>query len=107
MSSAVPIIIVLVAAILAFVVGAIIAGRNGYKKLGEVVARCRRGHLFTTEWTSGASLRRIDLGWARIQRCPVGDHLTIVVPVKDSDLTPEDKRLARKHRDGVGGRRAG
>ena len=106
MSSVLPFIIIVIAALVAFAAGAVIARRRGYTRPGEVVARCRRGHLFTTEWTARASRHRIDLGWARIQRCPVGDHLTLIVPVKDSDLSPEQKRQAREHRDGAVDRRA-
>jgi hypothetical protein len=41
----------------------------------------------------------IDLGWARVQRCPVGDHWTLVTPVDRSSLTPEERKAARQHRD--------
>jgi hypothetical protein len=99
MSSAAPIIIIVVAGLLAFAAGAIIARRRGYAGLEEVVARCRQGHLFTTVWASKVSIHEIDLGWARLQRCPVGDHWTLVVPVKDSDLTAEERRIAGQHRD--------
>jgi hypothetical protein len=98
-SEVLPIIIVVIAALLAFAAGAVLAKRKGYLGFREVVARCGRGHLFTTVWAAKASRRQIDLGWARIQRCPVGDHWTIAVPVDDSDLTPEDKKLALQHRD--------
>jgi hypothetical protein len=97
--SFVPLLIIVVVALLAFAAGALIARRRGYTQTGQVVARCRRGHLFTTVWMARASLRRLDLGWARIQRCPVDNHLTLVVRVKESDLTPEQKKLARKVRD--------
>jgi hypothetical protein len=99
MSQILPIIIVVIAALLAFAAGAVMAKRKGYLRPGEVVARCRRGHLFTTVWAAKASRHQFDLGWARIQRCPVGDHWTIVVPVDDSDLTPDDRKLAAQHRD--------
>jgi hypothetical protein len=105
MSEIVPILIIVVVAILAFVAGALIARRKGYNRPGEVVARCRRGHLFTTVWSAKASGRRVDLGWARIQRCPVGDHLTIVFPVRNTDLTAEQRKEARKYRDEAAGSR--
>jgi hypothetical protein len=101
MSQIVPVIIVVIAALLAFGVGAVLARRRGYTEPKEVVVRCRRGHLFTTFWAAHASRGRIDLGWARIQRCPMGDHWTIVFPVKESDLTPEDKKRASQYRDGA------
>jgi hypothetical protein len=98
-SSAVPLIVIVIVALLAFVAGVLIAWRRGYTKPRELVARCRRGHLFTTVWMARTSTRSIDLGWARIQRCPVENHWSLVVPVKDSDLTPEQKRSARRYRD--------
>ena len=56
------------------VVGTIIARRLGYKIGGNTVVRCREGHVFTTIWIPGVSLKAIRLGWARYQRCPVGGH---------------------------------
>jgi hypothetical protein len=100
MSTAAPIVVIVVA-LLVFAAGAVLARRLGYTNQAEVVARCRRGHLFTTVWaspTSRASWQRIDLGWARIQRCPVAGHWSLVVRVKDSDLTAEARRLAEQHR---------
>ncbi len=104
MSQALPVIIIFVAALLAFVAGVVIARRKGCNtRTGQVVARCRKGHLFTTVWNAPPSVHRIDLGWARIQRCPVGNHLTLVVMVKDSELTAEERRIAKETRDsGVG-----
>ena len=99
MSSVVPIIIVIIAALLAFAAGAVLARRRGYTRVGEVVARCGRGHLFATEWNRKFSPRELGLGWTRLQRCPVGDHWTFVRPVQASALTPEEMRLARQHRD--------
>ncbi len=79
--------------------GTLIARRLGYKIGGNTVVRCRQGHLFTTIWVPGASLKAIRLGWARIQRCPVGKHWTLVMPVKDSDLSDEERRTAAQNRD--------
>jgi len=89
--------IVFVVATLA--VGTLIARRLGYKVGGNVVVRCRQGHLFTTIWVPGASLKSVRLGWWRFQRCPVGKHWSLVAPVKESDLTEEEKRVARENRD--------
>jgi hypothetical protein len=80
-------------------VGTLIARRSGYNLGGEVIARCSAGHLFTTIWVPGVSFKAIRLGWMRFQRCPVGDHWSIVVPVKDSDLTDEQRRSAARSRD--------
>jgi hypothetical protein len=95
----VPIIIVIIAALLAFAAGAVLARRRGYHQVGEVVARCGRGHLFTTAWNRPLSSRELSLGWTRLQRCPVGGHWTFVRLVENSALTPEEKRIAREHRD--------
>ena len=64
------------------IVATLIARSRGYNLGGHVVARCQQGHLFTTIWVPGASIKAVRLGWARLQRCPVGDHWTLVVPVR-------------------------
>ena len=89
--------IVLVAAVLA--IGTAIARRLGYKVGGNTVVRCRQGHLFTTLWIPGVKLKAIDLGIARIQHCPVGKHWTLVVPVREADLTDDERRFAAEHHD--------
>jgi hypothetical protein len=66
---------------------------------GNTTVRCREGHLFTTIWVPGASIKSVRLGWARLQYCPVGRHWTLVTPVKDSDLSEEEKRIAAENRD--------
>jgi hypothetical protein len=77
----------------------LIARRLGYNVGGNVVVRCRKGHLFTTLWIPGVKLKAIDLGIARLQFCPVGRHWTLVVPVRDADLTDEERLSAAKHHD--------
>ena len=37
--------------------------------------------------------------WARSQYCPVGRHWSLVVPVKDADLTPAERAQAAERRD--------
>jgi hypothetical protein len=86
------------------VVGAIagvtlIARRLGYNLGGNTVVRCRQGHLFTTIWIPGIKLKELDLVVARVQRCPVGNHWSLVVPVRDADLTDEERQFAREHHD--------
>lgn len=71
------------------------AGRPG----GNVVVRCRSGHVYTTIWIPGASAKSVRLGLWRLQRCPVGQHWSIVTPVREYDLTKQEKRLARKAKD--------
>jgi len=72
---------------------------RGYRVGGNLVVRCRRGHLFTTIWLPGASLKAIRLGWWRLQRCPVGKHWSVVTPVKESELSEDERRIAGEHRD--------
>jgi hypothetical protein len=75
----------------------VVAKRRGLPALGgEVVVRCSQGHLFRTNWSSLGSFTSIRLGSARFQHCPVGDHWSLVRPVKDSDLTAEDRRMVEQ-----------
>jgi hypothetical protein len=85
--------------VLLVVGGSFVARRPGYNMGGEVVVRCREGHLFTTIWVPFASLKAIRLGWFRLQRCPVGNNWTFVAPVKESDLTEEERLIAGQYRD--------
>jgi hypothetical protein len=62
----------------------LLARRLGYKVGGRTLVRCRQGHEFTTLWIPGVKLTAIDLGVARIQRCPVGDHWSLVTPVRQA-----------------------
>jgi hypothetical protein len=87
--------------ILVLVVGAIVlvenllVRRQGYAIPGRTIVRCNQGHLFTTTWIEGGSLKAIRLGpLTRYQRCPVGKHWGIVHPVKDEDLPDEQRRIA-------------
>jgi len=73
--------------------------RKGYKLGNDTIVRCGAGHLFTTIWVPLASLKAIRLGWWRFQRCPVGNHWTLVHPVKESELTPQELASARAARD--------
>jgi hypothetical protein len=73
--------------------------RRGYGLGGQVVVRCRDGHLFCTLWVPAASLKAVRLGPWRIQRCPVGHHWTLVTPVDRTQLTPDELRLALETRD--------
>ena len=86
-------------AIAAVAVEIVTLRRRGYRLGGNVVVRCRQGHLFTTIWLPAASLKSLRLGPRRLQRCPVGHHWSIVKPVRESDLTEEERRSAREHRD--------
>jgi hypothetical protein len=66
---------------------------------GRVVVRCREGHLFTTLWVPGASLKSVRLGPWRLQRCPVGRHWSVVTPVKEASLSSSELDAARATRD--------
>ena len=92
--------ITLLVVIVVVVVGAtLIAQRRGYRMGGNTVVRCRKGHLFTTIWVPGVSLKSVRLGWLRLQHCPVGSHWSLVTPIKDADLTDEERRVSREQRD--------
>jgi hypothetical protein len=97
--SAIVAVVIGVAAVLALAVGTVAARRRGYALGGNTVVRCLSGHLFTTIWMPGASFKAIRLGWWRFQRCPVGEHWTLVAPVRDADLTDAERRLAAQCRD--------
>lgn len=79
--------------------GTLVARRMGYKVGGNTIVRCRDGHLFTTIWIPGGSLKAVRLGWVRYQRCPVGGHWTFVRPVREADLTDADRQIAKQYRD--------
>jgi hypothetical protein len=83
----------------ALVAGTVLARGRGYGFGANTIVRCRRGHLYTTIWIPGVKLKALDLGVARLQYCPVGEHWSLVTPVRDSDLTDRERKLARAHRD--------
>jgi hypothetical protein len=89
----------LLVVVTALVVWTVVARKRGYKLGGDVVVRCGQGHLFTTIWVPGASIKAVKLGWVRIQYCPVGRHWALVKPVRDEDLTDEELRAAHEHHD--------
>lgn len=80
-------------------VGTVVARRLGYKVGGRTIVRCRQGHLFTTIWIPGVTVKAIKLGWFRFQRCPVGHHWSLVSPVRDADLTAMERVMAERRRD--------
>ena len=82
------------------VIGVTLIGRRlGYSLGTNTIVRCRQGHLFTTIWIPGVKLKELDLVVARVQRCPVGKHWSLVVPVRNVDLTDEERQFARDHHD--------
>jgi hypothetical protein len=79
--------------------GTLIARRLGYNLGTNTLVRCRKGHVFTTIWIPGVKLKELDLVIARVQRCPIGKHWSLVVPVRAADLSEEDREFARAHHD--------
>ncbi|NUP51009.1 MAG: hypothetical protein HOW97_27405 [Catenulispora sp.] len=73
--------------------------RRGYHVGLKTIVRCHDGHLFTTIWIPGASLKSIRLGMVRLQYCPVGRHFTSVRPVNDSELTEKTRSIAGLQHD--------
>jgi hypothetical protein len=98
MKAVVPFLVVAALAVL-IVWQAASARRAGYRLGGNVIVRCREGHLFTTIWIPLASFKAIRLGMIRIQRCPVDGRITLVTPVRDEDLTEEERLEAARHHD--------
>ncbi len=85
--------------VLAYVGGTVVARRLGYGIGGTTFVRCRHGHVFTTLWIPGISLKSVRLGWWRVQRCPVGPHWSVVVPVRERDLGDAERAEAIAHHD--------
>jgi hypothetical protein len=82
-----------------YAAGTILARRRGYSFGRNVAVRCNQGHLFTTTWIPGASLKAIRLGFWRVQWCPVGRHVALVRLVKNADLTAQGREFAAAHHD--------
>ena len=89
----------LAALIALYAVATIVARRLGYAIGANTLVRCRDGHLFTTIWIPGVSVKSLRLGWWRVQRCPVGRHWSVVAPVRAADLTEDELQAARTARD--------
>jgi hypothetical protein len=88
-------VIILLVVAASVVVTNIAVRRKGYSIPGKTTVRCSKGHLFTTTWVEGGSLKAVRLGpLTRYQRCPVGKHWAIVHPVKNEDLTDEQRSIA-------------
>jgi hypothetical protein len=79
--------------------GTVIARLLGYKLGTNVVVRCRQGHVYSTIWIPGVKLKSLDFVVARYQRCPVGKHWSLAVPVRDAQLTEGERQFARQHHD--------
>src|ERR1700749_499451 len=82
-----------------YVAGTIVARNRGYSFGRSVPVRCRQGHLFTTTWIPGASIKALRLGLWRVQWCPVGRHVDLVRLVKEAALSPADLEFAAWNHD--------
>ena len=78
---------------------AVVAKRRGFLFGMDTVVRCKDGHIFTTLWIPGASLKAIRLSWWRVQQCPVAHHWSLVTPVEASSMSKEERDLAAQHHD--------
>jgi hypothetical protein len=85
--------------VVAMAVATIVLRRRGYGIGGDTLVRCRQGHLYTTIWVPGASVKALRLGWWRFQWCPVGRHWSLVNPVRAADLSEEERIAAHEHKD--------
>jgi len=85
--------------IASLVVEPVVMKLRGYPMGGRLIVRCQKGHLFTTFWFPGVSFKALRLGWWRYQRCPVGRHWSLVTPVRESDLSEEERKEARSRSD--------
>lgn len=83
----------------AYAAGTVIAVRQGYSLGRNGIVRCQKGHLFSTVWIPGGSLKAIRLGPWRVQWCPVGHHVAIVHPVKTANLSESEREFAVAHHD--------
>ena len=90
---------ILAGVVAAYAAGTIIATRQGYSFGKNSLVRCRRGHLFTTVWIPGASVKALRFGFWRLQWCPVGRHVDLIRPVKSADLTDAERAFALTHHD--------
>jgi hypothetical protein len=85
-------VFVLVVVVVGFAVVNLVMRRQGFSIPGTTPVRCSKGHLFLTTWVEGGSLTAVRLGTrTRYQRCPVGDHWAIIHPVKEADLSDEER----------------
>jgi hypothetical protein len=79
------------------VIEALFLHRRTGKLAGSIPVRCHSGHLFTTIWIPGVSLKALRLGPWRVQRCPVGRHWSVVTPA--AGLTRRQRRTASATKD--------
>jgi hypothetical protein len=71
----------------------------GILKRFERPVRCREGHVYTTIWIPGGSLKAVRMGRWRWQRCPVGRHWTWVTRIDRSSAGLVELGAARAKHD--------
>jgi hypothetical protein len=69
-----------------------------FKRFDKPV-RCRAGHLYTTIWIPGGSLKSLRLLRRRLQWCPVGRHWSLVARLDRSTATADELREAAQTHD--------
>jgi len=82
-----------------YAIGTVVMLNRGYKFGRNVPVRCLGGHVFSTVWIPGASVKSLRLGPWRAQWCPVGRHFTLVKLLRDADLTEAERSYAAAHHD--------
>jgi hypothetical protein len=93
-------ITVIAVVVLALAAATIAARRMGYSGIGgDTVVRCRAGHLFTTLWVPGASLKSVRLGTNQVPVLSGRKALDPRDPVRESELTDEEREFALQHHD--------
>jgi hypothetical protein len=92
-------LLIVAAAIVITIVWTVVARSRGYKVGTDAIVRCSAGHLYTTIWIPGGSLKSVRLGTSRFQWCPVGRHWAAVTLVQESELTEDEIRQAHEHHD--------
>lgn len=73
--------------------------RRGMSFGKNVVVRCTAGHLYTTIWIPGVSLKAVRWGSRRFQYCPVGKHWAMTRQVFGAELNPEVIQQAQQVHD--------
>jgi hypothetical protein len=92
-------LIVTGAVTVSYAAGTVAARRMGYRFGRDVVVKCHAGHVFSTIWIPAVSLKAVRLGLWRVQWCPVGQHVALIHPVRDMDLTQETREQAAANHD--------
>lgn len=61
----------------------------------ERPVRCSKGHLYTSTWIPGGSLKSVRLGLGRrYQRCPVGHHWAMTSRLDPQTMSEDEREQA-------------